>query len=314
MQAEDPVPLSRQRVPHPIGQQACVPRRSQGLRHRDVAAARCEPIGLVGVGDDGQRAGVAGVDPAARHELADGAQLPRELPHPRLASVAPDHFQDRRIRDLDWSRLQRVHRRTRLGPRCGRRLPGEHLHRRPADGRGTGRRLRPRPMRHRRGPGPEAGGGQPGSIELVGPQGSPCDVDLLLLRVPGRRDHLEPVPQRRGDCRQVVGGRDEQDLGEVEGDIQVDVPEAGVLLGVEELEQGRRRVAVIVRTAADLVDLVEDDDGVADPGLLKRLYDPARLGRPERGRQSADGGLVPDAAQGHEHRGAAQGPGDQLGE
>ena len=68
----------------------------------------------------------------------------------------------------------------------------------------------------------------------------------------------------------AVGGRDEQDLGEVERDIQVDVPEAGVLLGVEELEQGRRRVAVIVRAAADLVDLVEDDDGVADPGLLQR--------------------------------------------
>ena len=57
---------------------------------------------------------------------------------------------------------------------------------------------------------------------------------LLVVRVSGRLDHLEGGPVAgRGTAAKVVGGRDEQDLGEVERDIQVDVPEAGILLGVE---------------------------------------------------------------------------------
>ena len=54
---------------------------------------------------------------------------------------------------------------------------------------------------------------------------------------------------------------------------------------------------MIVRAAGGLVDLVEDDDGVADPG---------RPGSGVRrvGRQPADGGLDPNAAQGHERGGA----------
>ena len=47
---------------------------------------------------------------------------------------------------------------------------------------------------------------------------------------------------------------------EVEGQVDVVVLEAVVLLGVEHLEQRRRGVAAEV--GADLVDLVEDDDRV----------------------------------------------------
>ena len=131
---------------------------------------------------------------------------------------------------------------------------------------------------------------------------------------PGRLDHFEPVPQRRGNPRQVVGRRDEQDLGEVERDVEVDIAEARVLFGVEHLEQGRRRVAVVVRAAAHLVELVQNEHGVADLGLHQRADDPARRGRPERGRQAADGGLVPRAPEGDGHRRAAHGRADQLGE
>ena len=119
MQAQDPVPLTRQHVPHVVGQRV-VTRRSQQLRHRDVATDAVETRGLAGVGDDGQRRGVAGLHPAARHGLADDAELPRELPHPRLAGVAPDDLQDRRIRHLDRRRL---------------RSAVEHLHRHPPPGR-----------------------------------------------------------------------------------------------------------------------------------------------------------------------------------
>ena len=47
MQAQDAVPLPRERVPDTVGQRV-VPRRSQKLRHREAAAGRGETGGLAG--------------------------------------------------------------------------------------------------------------------------------------------------------------------------------------------------------------------------------------------------------------------------
>ena len=49
-----------------------------------------------------------------------------------------------------------------------------------------------------------------------------------------------------------------------------------VLRGVEHLEQRGRRVTAPV--GAELVDLVEDDDGVHRARLAQRAHDPARTG------------------------------------
>ena len=86
------------------------------------------------------------------------------------------------------------------------------------------------------------------------------DRGLLVDRVAVEADDLHPVEQRAGDRVGDVRGRDEEDVGEVELDVEVVVAERVVLRRVEHLEQRGRRVAAPV--GADLVDLVEQDDRV----------------------------------------------------
>ena len=62
--------------------------------------------------------------------------------------------------------------------------------------------------------------------------------------------------ERRRDRVEHVGGRDEEHLAEIERHLEVVVRERVVLLGIENLEQRRRRIAAEI--GADLVDLVED--------------------------------------------------------
>jgi hypothetical protein len=73
------------------------------------------------------------------------------------------------------------------------------------------------------------------------------------------------------------------------------VAERLVLLGVEDLEERRGRVAAEV--GADLVDLVEDEDGVRRAGLREALHDPARHRADVRAAVAPDLGLVVHAAQ-----------------
>ncbi len=138
------------------------------------------------------------------------------------------------------------------------------------------------------------------------------DPDLLLVRVPGQRQDLHPVAQRPGDGVERVGGGDEQHLGEVEGHAQVVVDEGVVLGGIEHLEQRRGGVAPPV--GADLVDLVEHEDGIARLGPPQPLDDAAGQRADVRPPMAADLRLVPHAAQRHAHEPPAQRPGDALAE
>src|SRR4029453_14556590 len=112
------------------------------------------------------------------------------------------------------------------------------------------------------------------------------------------------------DWIEQVAGRDEQDLAEVERHLEVVVLEGAVLLRIEDLEQGRRRVAPEVHP--DLVDLVEHEDRVVRAGRLDVLYGPAGpppyVGPPV----AADLRLVVDAAEAHPDELAAHGPRDRL--
>src|SRR5919206_502201 len=85
---------------------------------------------------------------------------------------------------------------------------------------------------------------------------------------------ISAVAQRRGDRFELIGCRDEHHLREVVRDLEVVVRERVVLLGVEHLEQRRRRVAPEILT--DFIDLVEDVDRVARFGRLHALDDPSR--------------------------------------
>ena len=136
------------------------------------------------------------------------------------------------------------------------------------------------------------------------------DGDLLVLGVAVERDELQAVQQRPGDRLEHVGRGDEEHIGEVEVDLEVVVAERVVLRRVEDLEQRGRRIAAPV--AADLVDLVEEHDGVHRAGLGDGSDDATGL-RPDVGAaMAADLRLVAHAAEGDPHEAATEGAGDRL--
>ena len=134
------------------------------------------------------------------------------------------------------------------------------------------------------------------------------DDHLLLLGVAFQRDDLHAVAQRVGHGVEHVGGGDEQDLGEVEGNVQVVVAVGGVLLGVEHFEQGAGRVAAEI--AAELIDFVEHEDRVVGAGAAQRLNDLPGQRADVGAAVAADLGLVVHAAHGDAREFAAEGARD----
>ena len=87
------------------------------------------------------------------------------------------------------------------------------------------------------------------------------DLDLLVLGVAGDADDLHAVHQGRRDVERVRR-RDEHHVGEIVVDLEVVIVEGVILLGIEHLEQRRRRIAAEI--GAHLVDLVEQEQRVDD--------------------------------------------------
>ncbi len=137
--------------------------------------------------------------------------------------------------------------------------------------------------------------GQAVILELLGHEELARDVLLVLPRVTRELDDLEAIAERPRDRIELVRGRDEQHLGEVEVDLEVVVAERRVLLRVQDLEQRRRRVAP--KIVAELVDLVEHEHRVVGPGLLDALDDATRQRADVRAPVTADLGLVAHAAE-----------------
>ena len=137
---------------------------------------------------------------------------------------------------------------------------------------------------------------QRGTTELAPDQMVLGDRDLLVLGVAVEPDDLHAVEQRARDRLHDVGRRDEQHPRQVEVHLEVVVAERVVLRRVEHLEQGRRRVTPVV--VAQLVHLVEHDDGIHGPGLAQGTHQAARLGPHVGAAVAADLGLVTHAAQG----------------
>ena len=129
---------------------------------------------------------------------------------------------------------------------------------------------------------------------------------LLFLGVAGQLDDLHAVEQGRRDRVEHVRRGDEHDLREVESDVEVVVAEGRVLLGVEDFQKRRRRIAAEVR--AELVDLVEHEDRVVRARLANALDDPAGHGADVGPAVAADLGLVVHAAQADADELAARAP------
>ena len=152
--------------------------------------------------------------------------------------------------------------------------------------------------------------GQAVGVKLLGDDVFLGDQRLLFFAVAGKMQDLHPVEQGGGDRLQDVGGRDEHDLREVEIDIQIIVPEGGILLGVKHFQE--RRGGVSAKVAAELVHLVEHEHGIVRPGFANPLDDPAGQRGDVGAAMAADLGLVVDAAQADAHELPPQGPGDAL--
>jgi hypothetical protein len=138
-------------------------------------------------------------------------------------------------------------------------------------------------------------GREPRPPELPRPQVPLGDGQLLRLQVPGDAHHLHAVAQRLGHLAQRVGGGDEQHPRQVVVELEEVVAERVLLLGVEHLEQRRRRVAAPV--APHLVDLVEQQHRVGHARLAHRLQHAPRLRPHVRAPVPAHLGLVAHPAE-----------------
>ena len=148
--------------------------------------------------------------------------------------------------------------------------------------------------------------------ELLGDEELARDDHLLLGCIAGKVDDLHAVEQRARDGIVDVRGRDEEDFGKIEGNLQVMIREVLVLLRVEDLEHRRGRVASKIRR--HLVDFIQQEDRVAGARLAQALDDPPRH-RPDVGAPvSTDLGLVGDAAKRHPDEFPTQCPGNGAAE
>ena len=152
--------------------------------------------------------------------------------------------------------------------------------------------------------------GQRRTFPLPGQQVVAGDGDLVVFGVAVDLHQLHAVQQRRRDVLDHVGGGQEHHVGQVQVQIQVVVAERVVLRRVEHLEQRRTRVAAVV--GADLVDLVQQHNGIHRSRLADRTHDPARQRAHVGAPVPADLGLVAHTAQGDAHELAAQRPGHAL--
>ena len=139
---------------------------------------------------------------------------------------------------------------------------------------------------------------QPVVLHLLGNEVLLRDRDLLVLRVAREPDHLHAIEQRRRNIQGVRRGN-EHHVGQVVLDLDVVIDEGRVLLGVEHLQQRRRRVAAKVHS--HLVDFVEQEQRISDADLGHVLQDLARHRADVSAAVAADLGLVAHATQAHAH-------------
>ena len=134
------------------------------------------------------------------------------------------------------------------------------------------------------------------ALALLGQEVALRYHELLLVGVARELYDLHAVEERAGYGVRRVGRSDEEDAGEVDGDLHIVVAELAVLLAVQGLEQRARGVAPVV--APELIYLVEHHDGVHAPGLDEAVHEPAGHGAYIGLAVAAYLRLVVDAAEG----------------
>ena len=118
---------------------------------------------------------------------------------------------------------------------------------------------------------------------------------FFIFGVPGQPDDFHAVLQRQRNVRQGVGGRNKQNVGQVVVQIQVMVVEGKVLLGIENLQQRRRRIAPEIH--AHFIDFIQAKYRIIDADFFQGLENLAGK-RPDVGPAvSPNFSFIPHAAQ-----------------
>ena len=108
----------------------------------------------------------------------------------------------------------------------------------------------------------------------------------------------------------MVGGTDEQDLGQIHAHVQIVVQEFPVLFRIQGFQQGGGRVSL--EGGADLVDLVQHDHRVGHFRVFQCLHKFARHGADIGAAMPFDLGFVTHATHAESIELAAEGVGDGM--
>src|SRR5437867_7060685 len=138
------------------------------------------------------------------------------------------------------------------------------------------------------------------------------DAQLLFFRVSRDFDDFHPVLEGREDRIDEVRGGDEHHLGQVKRHPQIVIAEGMVLLRVQDLEKGGRRIPTKVH--AYLVHFVHHEDRVVGAGLFDPLEDASGQCADIGATVASDFGLIADSTQADAYEFAPQRPGNRLAE
>src|SRR5690606_41326754 len=97
-------------------------------------------------------------------------------------------------------------------------------------------------------------------------------VVILFGRVAGDPDLDHQVAEVAGDAKELLRGREEERLGQVEREVEVPVDELVPLLPGQHMLHGLDRVALDL-AESDQVHLLEEEDGVADADVAELSHD-----------------------------------------
>ncbi len=131
-----------------------------------------------------------------------------------------------------------------------------------------------------------------------------CNAPLLERCVAGHLDDLHAIAERMRDLVESVGGGYEEHLREIERELEVMIDEPGVLLRVEDLEQGGGGVAA--KVGAELIHLIEEEDRIVGSRLADGLHDFSREGAHVGAPVAPDFRLVADATEGNANEASAK--------
>ena len=138
----------------------------------------------------------------------------------------------------------------------------------------------------------------------------PGNLELLGSRVAGEFDHLQAVAQSRVDRVKPVGRGDEQYPRQIIRHVQVIVGKGVVLGGIKHLKQRCGRVAAII--GADLVQFIQQNNGIARFSAPERLNNSAGQRPDIRAPVSANLNFITHAAQGNARKLATKRVGHTL--